>query len=300
MAAAATDTFIKGHLVPSSSTPVTLQMSNRLSLRLYTNCLPNYLEVAPLHKGLVLMLDGKELIEEGMGFGVPVVKYRNKTFFSSSAKCYIQGNGKHCTLIKSFALDMISRKRVGKASFVNDEFYRPFHKLFEKAYVGHKSLSPVFNRMMELGKIMMIETEFIKVKPQGTITFRYSCQSDIIQIQVNLSELELEGCQEILILNEQGASFFRKYLDTDGWSLLNEKIGAWEKVKAKEASLSDVERTLEFTLKNKDQGFLFRGREKTKDRFSWAGLSYSLEPRLSLFDYTIKVRVTDQKQHSLI
>ena len=294
MTAGPTNTFIAGHLVPSSPTPITLRMDNRLSLRLYTNCLPNFLEVAPLHKGLVLMLDGKELIEEGMGFGVPVVKYRDKTFFSSSAKCYIEGIGNNCMLVKSFNLDTISRKRLWKTSFVNDEFYGFFQKLFQKAYLDHKSLSPIFNRIMELGKIMMVETEFIKVKPRGTITLRYSCQPGIIQIQVNLSELELDECQEILILNEQGASFFNRYLDTDGLSLLNEKIGAWEKVKAKEASLSDIEKTLEFTLRNRDQGFLFRGRENTKNRFSWAGLSYSLEPKPSLFDYSIRLRVTGQ------
>jgi hypothetical protein len=121
----------------------------------------------------------------------------------------------------------------------------------------------------------------------------------MIQIQADLSELELAGCREVLILNEQGATFFTSYLDTDGLRLFKEKIGAWEMVKAKEASMSDIEKTVEFTLKNKDQGFLFRGREKTKNRFSWSGLSYSLTPGLSQFDYSIKLRVTEQNQHSL-
>jgi len=48
------------------------------------------METAPLHKGLVLVLDNNEVVEEGMGFGVPVVKYHDKTYFSSSADVSIQ------------------------------------------------------------------------------------------------------------------------------------------------------------------------------------------------------------------
>ena len=264
-------------------------MENQVSLRLYRDSSPHYLEIASLQKGLVLSLDGKELIEEGIGFGVPVIKYREKTFFSSSAECSIQKNGNLRTLVKRFALDTVSRKRVWKASYINDEFYRFFHKLFERAYLGHKSLVPVFNRIMELRRIMRVQTEFIKVKPQGTITFKYSCQPNIIEIQVDLSDLEIDGCQEILILNEQGSTFFRKYFDTSGLRLFDEKIGAWEMVRAEEASLSDEKETLTFTLRNRDASALFRGWEKTRGRFSWAGLGYSLRPTLFTFDYVIKL-----------
>lgn len=285
--------FMTKHFVPSSSDPITVQIGNGLSIRLYTSCLPNFLEVAPLQKGLVLMLDDKELIEEGMGFGVPVVKYQNKTYFSSSAKCYFETSEKCCTLEKIFVLDTISRKRIGKTHYINDEVYRFFRRLFETAYLGHKSLSPITNRAMELRKIIRINTEFIKAKSQGNIKLRYSFSPNTIQVQVNLSKIELEGCQEIIILNEQGADFFRKYSDADGLTLLNQKIGAWEMVKAKEASLSDVKRTLEFVLENKDEATLFRGREETKRRFSWSGLSYSLKSHVLVFDYCIRLRLSE-------
>jgi hypothetical protein len=264
-------------------------MSHRLSVRLYRDARPNYLEIAPLQKGLVLVFDGEELIEEGVGFGVPVVKYADKTYFSSSAEVSVQENGNIRTLEKRFLLDTVSRKRFWKASYINDGFYSLFHKLFNKAYKGHKSLAPVFSRTMELRGALKIQTEFVKVKSRGTITFKYSCQPNTIKINVDLTDFELAGCQEILLLNEQGSNYFRKYTDTDGLKLFDEKIGAWEIVRAKEATLSDGKDALEFTLENCSEATLFRGLERIKGRFSWAGLSYSLHPKRGVFGYVIKL-----------
>ena len=72
--------------------PITVPLTDRLSVRLYADSRPHCMETAPLHKGLVLMLDNQEIIEEGMGFGVPVAKYQDKTYFSSSADVSIQKN----------------------------------------------------------------------------------------------------------------------------------------------------------------------------------------------------------------
>jgi hypothetical protein len=289
-----TRTFVKGPPTPDFSESFTLQMGNRLSVRLYEDSRPNYLEIASLQKGLVLIFDGEELIEEGVGFGVPVVRYADKTYFSSSAVVSVEENGNLCALEKRFALDTVSRKRFWKASYINDGFYSFFHKFFNKAYKGHKSLTPAFNRTMELRRAVKIQTEFVKVKPRGTITFKYSFQPNTIKINVDLSDLELSGCQEILLLNEQGSNFFRKYRDSDGLKLFDEKIGAWENVRAKEATLSDDKDTLEFTLENSSEAALFRGLERIKGRFSWAGLSYSLHPKRGAFDYVIKLKTQKQ------
>ncbi len=278
----------------SSLNPINIKMDNRLSVRLYKDARPNYLEIAPLHKGLVLVVDGKELIEEGVGFGVPVVKYRDKTFFSSSAETSTQENEKIPVLKKRYTLDTVSRKRFWKAAYINDDFYSLIQNLFEKAYLRYESLWPIFNRVMELRRTFKIRTEFVRVKPRGSIEFKYLLKPSLIKIKVDFSDLELDKCQEILILNEQGSSYFRKYADTDGLELANEMIGAWTAVKANEASLSDAKKTLSFALENADTARLLRGWENTRGRFSWAGLSYSLSPKSRTFDYVIKIKTQRQ------
>jgi hypothetical protein len=274
---------------PLSSRPWTRQIGNNVSVRMYWDSRPNYLEIAPLQKGLVLMVDDEELIEEGAGFGVPLVKYVSRTYFSSSAESWIEQTGNHFSIVKSFALDAIARKRLGKSSYINDDVYRFFHRLFEKSYLRHKKLSFIFNKIMEFRRTVGVQTEFVKVKTRGKIMIKYTFESGIIRIHVYLSELDRTGCQEILILNEQGSTFFRKYSDTTGLKLFDQEIGAWEIVFAEEASLSNVRETLKFTLLKQKESLLFRGWEKTGGRFAWTGLGYSLKPNRFEFEYIIRL-----------
>jgi hypothetical protein len=143
---------------------------------------------------------------------------------------------------------------------------------------------------MELRNVLEINTEFVKMEPRGNVTVRYSFFPKLIRVEADLSALNRTGREEVLILNEQGSGFFRKYLDSDGLELFGEQIGAWERVEAEEASLSDARETLVFTLKNKSGAKLYRGCERVKKRFSWAGLNYSLMQNSRFFSYEIELR----------
>jgi hypothetical protein len=144
---------------------------------------------------------------------------------------------------------------------------------------------------MELRNTLKVQTDFITVKPRGTAIFKYSCRPDEVQVTTELSMLELDRCEEILILNEQGSSFFRRYADSSGLLLFDRRIGAWARIVADEASFSDLKQELTFTVRNRSSAALFRGWEKTRGRFSWAGLAYSLSSRNSTFCYSLKFRL---------
>lgn len=235
------------------------------------------------------MADGAELIEEGAGFGVPIAKYADRTYFSTSAEVFLMKlSPNEAVVSKVFFLDAVSEKQVGSIS-INHGFYSLFHSGFERAYLYSKSLRPFFDGIMRLRKAVGLQTRFMKVEPKGMVAVTYRCCPSLIRVHVELSTLEKANCQEILILNEQGAAFFRKYSDSDGAMLCDGQIGAWAEVKAKQAAFSDLEAQLSFSLEDMRSAKLFRGREQIKDRFSWAGLSYALHPHTSSFDYTIRI-----------
>lgn len=89
-----------------------------------------------------------------------------------------------------FVFDTISSKRFGNASYLNDEVYQGFHRLFERAYLGHASLFAFFDNIMELRQALKVQTEFVKVPDRGTISVHYSVRSDSVKVLVDLTGLE--------------------------------------------------------------------------------------------------------------
>ncbi len=260
--------------------PFTFVAENSLAFRLYPDNRPRNLEIAPLQKGLILMLSGEELVEEGAGFGVPVAKYDSQTFFSGTAQTYVvKYNEKSAIFKKIFFMDTVSEKQIWGVP-INNQLYLFFHKTFEKGYLSRQNLRPVFDWMIKNRKMFGVQTHFTKVPPKGKVTITYRCFSKSVKISVNLSELDKTNCRKILILNEQGATVFRKYFDTAGNILFNEQIEAWAKVEARQASFGGIkrERELSFALENLKTASLLRGREQIKDRFSWAGMTYAVDP----------------------
>jgi hypothetical protein len=278
--------------------PYTVPLTDRLSVRLYRDCRPRCLETAALQKGLVLLLNGKELIEEGVGFGVPVVKYADKTFFSSTAEVDLQRSGAGYTLTKAFTLDTVSMKKLGNSSYIDDKIYSSLRKTFQLLYLKHGKLNPLFNKVMEIRNLFNIKTEFLTVKPRGTIAVTYNCQPNKIDITADYSDISLNRCQEVLLLNEQGSSIFQAYTDNSGKRLVGNKIGAWDRVVADTAALHSNTGRLGFSLQGIDGASLFRGYEHTHKRFSWAGLSYSLKPGDGAVHYSIALNCSVNRPHN--
>ncbi len=267
--------------------PVTFPLTGELSVRLYPDSRPKTLEIGGLHKGLIILANGEELVEEGAGLGVPVAVYGDKTYFAGSSKVDVL-SANPPILRKTYELNMVSRKSIGNIS-ISDGVYRPLHAVFHAAYVSVPRLRPILNGVMRLRDEAGLETSFETRESRGSVPVTYSISPNEIAVEVDLSSMKPDGLVEIVILNEQGARF-SLYSDCDNCLLEGNCIGGWDVVEAKECTLSDPSSSASFTLRSMNGALLRRGREAVKKRFSWAGLNYSLSKDARNFRYSINLR----------
>jgi hypothetical protein len=279
--------MVPGVSVKQSEELITLPLTEGLSVRLYPDSRPSNLEIGGLHKGLILIADGKELVEEGAGLGVPVAVYGDKTYFPGSSRVDVLHTYPP-TIRKTYELNMVSRKSIMDLK-ISDAVYRPFHAVFHAAYVSAPHLRPILNGVMRLREEAGIETSFEKGENRGSVPVTYMVSTNEIAVEVDLSNLRAEGLVEVAVLNEQGARF-SVYSDSDNVTLRGNRIGGWDIVSAGECTLSDPSSGASFTLSSIDGARLRRGREAVKNRFSWAGLNYSLCNDTKKFRYLIHVR----------
>lgn len=57
-------------------------LSPKVSIRVYADCRPHILQTTKLQKGAILVFNGRELVEEGLGIGAPVCLYGDGARFS--------------------------------------------------------------------------------------------------------------------------------------------------------------------------------------------------------------------------
>ena len=112
------------------------------------------------------------------------------------------------------------------------------------------------------------------------------------RIDVELRFPKVDGCTELIVLNEQGANWFDIYQDSDGLILKGDRIGSWNRIKATYASFRDQEDGLAFTLKRVEGARMFRGRELVTGSLAWSGLAYVLPPLTEKFAYSIELSRT--------
>ncbi len=91
-------------LLRPGESPHELSLADGLVLRVYSDTRPLVGKIASLQKGPVLVQDGRELIEEGYGFGVPIVIYRGRSYVSRHAA--VVGVPAERRIIKRFVIDV--------------------------------------------------------------------------------------------------------------------------------------------------------------------------------------------------
>jgi hypothetical protein len=98
-------------LIHPKPAPLALELSPGLALRLYTDTRPHTGKVARLQKGLILVVgdpgsrtnDGQERVEEGFGFGLPLIEVDGQAYLSRTAQVTRDGD----TLVKVYQMDTL-------------------------------------------------------------------------------------------------------------------------------------------------------------------------------------------------
>jgi hypothetical protein len=264
--------------------PFTYDVAQNLALRVYPDRRPGNLEIAGIHKALVLVRGGVEVVEEGAGFGLPIAKYRDKTYFPGSATLTLVEGTPVPVVVKTYRMDTISVKSLG-GSRISDAVYHPVHGLFSRLYLSLGALRPAFDAVIELRNAAGVRTSFETTTSRGEVEVRYTLHPGRVEIEA--SPMLAEGCEKLVLLNEQGASTFRVYSDASR-RLVEKQMGAWDRVDEPEATLSDLGGGLSFTVERPRGAGLWRGRESVRGRLSWAGLALSFASPETV-RYTVRV-----------
>ncbi len=97
-------TLLLGHLFPGQE-PIEVLTTGGTLLRLYPDARPHVGKIAGLQKGLVWVVKGRELIEEGYGLGAPIIEMDGVAYNARQASISIARQGEAILLTKHFVMD---------------------------------------------------------------------------------------------------------------------------------------------------------------------------------------------------
>jgi hypothetical protein len=244
--------------------PFTINLGEGVDAKLYPDSRPHCLESSDLQKGLVMAFRGKEIVGEGVGFGVPVVLYSDGQYFSSSAESWVQESSASIVgLTKVYRIDAVPVKSLGRIS-LGEAMVSYIDKQSMEVYLNRERLRPIMDASDMVFHALGLRINHVSKGSRGTIGVEYRIVKREINIRVDMGDLDLTNCKGILIANEQGPAFFRRYSDSSGIVLEDAEIGSWGEVTADEATISDRGEMLGFTLKRLNGAKLLRGREKRR------------------------------------
>lgn len=247
---------------------------------------------ARLQKGLLLFHKGQSLAEEGVGFGMPVVKRGTWTIFPGHVELTSQVRNRAWIVTAQFRMNLEERITMPRMGSIESTLvYRIKNSLADlhrRLPLLRKLLTTVSNGLRHS---MRMETTYQEIDSYGFVGVTFTVFTDLwrVMIAVDSTGLHKECLTDIVMMNEQGAHTFDLYRDSMGTDLRGEKIGTWDEVFAKEASFISATHHLAFTFRQVEGARLFRGRESIGSRLAWSGFGYSFDIKDPTYRYDLKL-----------
>lgn len=248
---------------------------------------------ARLQKGLLLVYDGQELVEEGVGFGVPILKQGLHTIFPGDLSFSSQRTGRNQIITALFKMNLEERITTPRnRSIENKQLYSIKNYLaamIRNFPMSRNLLTAVSNRLRFM---FNWETVYKETRYYREVKVIYTIDRIKYQVRIDLDTVgALHDCiTEVIVMNEQGARYFDRYQDSDGYFLRENEIGCWDEVTADEASFVCDQYRLAYNLRQVKGARLFRGRELIGTRLAWSGFGYSFTPTDESFIYELRIK----------
>ena len=243
-----------------------------------------------LQRGLLLVDRGDELAEEGVGFGVPVLKRGIQTIFPGAVELTSRQVDGDRVVTAAFDMDLVERlARPGRTPLRSRSLYAAKNALAALHRRSPALRGPLTTTSNALRRTFGWVTTFEKTQRVATLTMVYVTRAGEGRVGVSLEPpvAPLAGVTEVVVMNEQGARHFDRYEDADGVALQGDEIGTWNEVAAARASFVSTARGVAFSLGQVGGARLDRGRELIGSRVAWSGFGYSLSPTLERFGYDL-------------
>lgn len=244
-----------------------------------------------LQKGLLLH-HGRELTEEGVGFGVPILKRGLQTIFPGGVGLTERRRGPAWEVTAAFDMNLVERlARPGAESLKSRSVYAAKDSLAALHRRSPRLRGPLTAASAALRRTFGWETVYEETEPSAVlkVTYTINGHEGTIAVTVDMAGLSRDGVTEVVLMNEQGAHHFDRYEDSDGTVLQADEIGTWDEVTADRASFISSTHRVTFSLRQVAGARLHRGRELVGSRLAWSGFGYSLPPTLPTLGYVITI-----------
>lgn len=261
-----------------------------------------------LAHGPMLFLDGHDLAEEGVGFGVPVaMRDSNAVFAGSTTSRHGDGPVAADAVLRAagltYRLDLTERLVFGAERHRSSGTQKggwTAPRLLDKAHGGISRLHrerPGMRPVLDYGSralrsVARMTTRFDPTEPAGSVTADYEIpEPGVLAVTVDPRGLTDPAVTSLAIMNELGATAFTHYRDASGLELAGGRIESWAEVNADWAALAAPALGLELVARAVPGARMFRGRELSAGRLAWAGFAYLVGPPWQPFSYDMRVRV---------
>ncbi|HYA32760.1 MAG TPA: hypothetical protein VEG65_02005 [Candidatus Bathyarchaeia archaeon] len=268
-----------------------------LSQRLFI-CLPapekdGRYPTSRIQKGPILTVNDRDLSGEGVGLGVPVIKFAQRAFFPGTARVIARKASEGFSVwVVEYDFNLVERVALERGHVVhNADFYRlieGFAVLYRTIAIW-RGIIERFDRALRF--IWRLTTTFERTASVGLMRVSYCIdrRNRAVNVRVGSSRFSENESAEVILLNELDGSLFDRYSDSSGLELRGKDIGAWEKTFADCVTLTDSHHCVSFSVPHAPRSNMYRGREVAGGRLSWAGVAYVLSPHCASFEYKISI-----------